>query len=687
MLSAAAYHRAELPDEAERSFLDARAYLWSTRDTELQAELEYYEGVFAWSARNLDAASRHARAALNETTLSVHARALELLGAIAASSGNYLGQADYLERALTHIESFSERDVWVEAHILYNLSILVRELHLDPIVDRLGRRMESLPWTDETAVPRFEALRHVAWCNALSGNHVKAFRLLRESAEIAPTIPWRIFAFLDRSMLAREIGEAVFAEDEMQGAEAIADGFDWNASSGDERLALLQLAELTAQRAPERAQHHVERYRAIKRKMSALHAFRADRRLRALECYAEAAVARAPSVSATAPSYCSERPLRSGVRSATRGAACSRRCSCMNSPGSRTTASMRRSTSSASRRRGSRAGSRWSSRRSSRGSYTGSWQAALDGNGGGLVPDFQYHHQPYNYFANYAPGTAARAEHLKDGGMNGMAFIQAIDSGTLPQVAFYKPQGNLNEHAGYTDVMLGDRHIADVVEHLEKSPQWGHMLVIVTYDENGGWWDHVAPPKGDRWGPKTWIPAFIISPYAKQGIVDHTRYRYRFDPALHHGTLRASGIGWPKLGGGALKANGAARLEFYRGTGPVAIERAALEPGVEARRLAPLAITSSVGGYSPDNGAPRSICALIQTSTSSCSTPWRAISSASRRGITATPLASATTMSSGSTITPPQPITCCMSAASNERGLGGGAAARHQTGSPFRRSR
>jgi tetratricopeptide (TPR) repeat protein len=293
MLRAAAYHRAELPDEAERAFFEARVYLWSTRNAELQAELEYYEAVFAWSSRDLDAASQHARAALDEASLSVHARALELLGAIAASSGNYLGQADYLERALTHIESFSERDVWVEAHILYNLSILVRELHLDSIVDRLGKRVESLPWTDETAVPRFEALRHVAWCYALSGNHVKAFRLLRESAEIAPTIPWRILAFLDRSMLAREMGEVLFAEDEMQGAETIAEGFDWNASSGDERLALLQLAELTAERAPERARRYIERYRAIKRRMSALHAFRADRRLRALECYAEAAVARA----------------------------------------------------------------------------------------------------------------------------------------------------------------------------------------------------------------------------------------------------------------------------------------------------------------------------------------------------------------------------------------------------------
>ncbi|AHI25035.1 acid phosphatase [Komagataeibacter xylinus E25] len=48
------------------------------------------------------------------------------------------------------------------------------------------------------------------------------------------------------------------------------------------------------------------------------------------------------------------------------------------------------------------------------------------------------------------------------------------------------------------------------------------MLVVVTYDENGGLWDHVAPPKGDRWGPGSRIPAIIISPYARRGHVDHT---------------------------------------------------------------------------------------------------------------------------------------------------------------------
>src|SRR4029077_12338723 len=109
-------------------------------------------------------------------------------------------------------------------------------------------------------------------------------------------------------------------------------------------------------------------------------------------------------------------------------------------------------------------------------------------------------------------------------GLNGVSFIKVIDDGKLPQVAFYKPQGNITEHSGYADIQAGDQHIADVVSHLEESPQWAHMLVVVTYDENGGLWDHAAPPKGDRWGPGTRIPAIIVSPFAKRGNVDHTLY-------------------------------------------------------------------------------------------------------------------------------------------------------------------
>ncbi len=156
--------------------------------------------------------------------------------------------------------------------------------------------------------------------------------------------------------------------------------------------------------------------------------------------------------------------------------------------------------------------------------YGGAFQAALSGENGPKVPNFQYHHQPFNYFASMAPGTSERAKHLKDGGLGGAAFLDTIKAGKLEHVVFYKPQGNLNEHAGYADVASGDAHIASVIEQLQKSPQWAHAVVIVTYDENGGFWDHVAPPKGDRWGPGTRIPAIVISPFAKKGTVDHTPY-------------------------------------------------------------------------------------------------------------------------------------------------------------------
>jgi acid phosphatase len=139
-------------------------------------------------------------------------------------------------------------------------------------------------------------------------------------------------------------------------------------------------------------------------------------------------------------------------------------------------------------------------------------------------PNFQPHHQPFNYFKRFAPGTRDRAEHLKDG----EDFFAAIDRGTLPQVSFYKPPGRLTQHPSYTDIQSGDIHISELLERIQKGPQWKDMLVIVTYDENGGYWDHVPPPMGpgwgDRWGPASRVPTIIVSPFAKRAFVDHTSY-------------------------------------------------------------------------------------------------------------------------------------------------------------------
>jgi len=149
--------------------------------------------------------------------------------------------------------------------------------------------------------------------------------------------------------------------------------------------------------------------------------------------------------------------------------------------------------------------------------YSGGWNAAIAGTDAGLL--FQYHHQPFVYFENYAEGKPGR-DHLKDEA----DFVTAANAGTLPAVSFIKPAGVDNEHPNYADVLTGELHAKDLIDAVRNGPNWKDSAIIVIYDENGGFWDHVAPPAGDRFGPGTRIPALVISPFARRGFVDHTVY-------------------------------------------------------------------------------------------------------------------------------------------------------------------
>src|SRR6266576_2928172 len=152
--------------------------------------------------------------------------------------------------------------------------------------------------------------------------------------------------------------------------------------------------------------------------------------------------------------------------------------------------------------------------------YSGGWNNAVAGN---ADPLFQYHHQPFNYYANFAPGTAGRA-HLKDE----TDFIAAAQAGTLPAVSFVKPIGADNEHPGYTDVLRGEKHLLDLINDVRSGPNWKDTAIVITYDEHGGFWDHAAPPTdghhSDIWGPGSRVPSIVISPLAKKHFVDHTLY-------------------------------------------------------------------------------------------------------------------------------------------------------------------
>jgi phospholipase C len=149
--------------------------------------------------------------------------------------------------------------------------------------------------------------------------------------------------------------------------------------------------------------------------------------------------------------------------------------------------------------------------------YSGGWNDAMAGK---PDPLFQFHHQPFIFFSNYADGTEAKRTHLRDE----TDFFTALGNGTLPAVSFVKPLGPDNEHPGYANLLRGQQHVEDIVARIRASALWNDTVIIITYDENGGRWDHVAPPVVDRWGPGTRVPTIVVSSLARKAYIDHAQY-------------------------------------------------------------------------------------------------------------------------------------------------------------------
>jgi len=146
---------------------------------------------------------------------------------------------------------------------------------------------------------------------------------------------------------------------------------------------------------------------------------------------------------------------------------------------------------------------------------------------------FQYHHQPLNYFARYAPNTAARRNHLRDEQEFLAAARRSRHSCALKRVSFIKPIGAENEHPGYASEHVGSDHLVQLLRAVNDSACVKRTMVVVTYDEFGGQWDHVPPPgqgdttpgPSDRHGPGTRIPALVIAPGLRgRFVVDHASH-------------------------------------------------------------------------------------------------------------------------------------------------------------------
>ena len=230
---------------------------------------------------------------------------------------------------------------------------------------------------------------------------------------------------------------------------------------------------------------------------------------------------------------------------------------------------------------------------------------------GANVPDYIPHHAWFQYYVSTANPTHARPSSIaaighsmeKDGKTADPAnhnydledFYAAVKAGNFPAVSYIKLPAYQDAHAGYSDPLDEQHGTVDLINFLQKQPDWKDTAVIVTYDDSDGWYDHayVKPtsasydaqadqvngagqcgtgvatqpqllglagkPVNGRCGPGTRIPFMVISPYAKPNFVSHTQIslasvvRFIEDNWLHG----------QRLGGGSFDASTGSIMDMF----------------------------------------------------------------------------------------------------------------------------
>jgi phospholipase C len=99
-------------------------------------------------------------------------------------------------------------------------------------------------------------------------------------------------------------------------------------------------------------------------------------------------------------------------------------------------------------------------------------------------------------------------------------FLAAARAGTLPAVSWITPSQKVSEHPPGR-VSRGQAWVTAIVDAVMRSPDWDSTAIFLTWDDWGGFYDHVVPPHVDRNGYGLRVPGLVISPYARRGYVDH----------------------------------------------------------------------------------------------------------------------------------------------------------------------
>ena len=123
-------------------------------------------------------------------------------------------------------------------------------------------------------------------------------------------------------------------------------------------------------------------------------------------------------------------------------------------------------------------------------------------------------------------GPKVRDPAILRGGAIGDRFIEDLETQKLPAATWIVPPPGTNEHPGGPSVCVGENWTVRHVNAIMNSKYWKNTAIFITWDDFGGFYDHVPPPQYDIMGLGPRVPMIIISPWAKQGFIDKTEYEF-----------------------------------------------------------------------------------------------------------------------------------------------------------------
>jgi DNA-binding CsgD family transcriptional regulator len=294
---AVSYAATGYENEALSAIAAARAS--NVKVPEILAEIRLNDALVAWMLQDNARASRlispYIAAHGAELDSSIAARFLMLRGWLLAAEERYTEQVDTLLEAIRRLQSAEVQDVGLLAYCLHPLAALLRDISIPNALDLVLRLEESIPWTADLSMARFQTLRAVASTYTVKGQYINAFRKFNTAKLCAPNEIAKMLVHLDQAECAQFSGQNLVCAAELAEANDLIRAYDWTTAVGEEARVLIQAAESFALNDAGRAYELLElakdsRYR-MRRNVSYVH----DRRIDAYSDYAEALIRQANS--------------------------------------------------------------------------------------------------------------------------------------------------------------------------------------------------------------------------------------------------------------------------------------------------------------------------------------------------------------------------------------------------------